>query len=370
MLGELPISRRELLRIGAAGTAWLVAGRLGLSALAASTTTTSPGPATSQASKEKKMAHIVHFPGPHADLPDGYAPSLGGVLESGHLMTRQTAYLARTILLDAKSSPQRRGEAFACLDTVIRSQITQAAPGALVDPRGCWMWSVDDTTKAGVSFNWEDFIGAALLEILYLDAVAGHADWPVGLQERLKTCVANAVHCSINRHVRISYTNPVAMSIECAGLAGQLLGVAEFTRHARSRLAEWRQFTEHAGTFEEYNSNTYGGVTLPHIANFVEHIRDEQLRQAGLYMERLYFDHVCDFFHRPTLEMSMPRSREYEDRFSSSLLNEYLCRILAQRRPGVLAWPERRRESDVFSVAYSTPATSRSTSCCGRLRPR
>lgn len=78
-LTELPISRRELLRIGAAGAAWMLAGRLGRSALAATRPSSSPAtsqassPATSQAAggKAKSIIQIWMWGGPsHLDTFD------------------------------------------------------------------------------------------------------------------------------------------------------------------------------------------------------------------------------------------------------------------------------------------------------------
>jgi hypothetical protein len=228
--------------------------------------------------------------------------------------------------------------------------IAQALNVAGLDGRGTWYLAVGNTTGSGPHFNLEEFIGSAIIQILHHDAAAGQADWPKGLRQRLEQCLIGAVECSLRRNVRLSYTNPVAMGIECSALTGEMLKVPRFCEYARRRLAEWRRFTERAGTFEEFNSSCYGGVTLPHIAYLAEWVRDRDIRAAALYMERLYFDHICDFFHAPTGELSPPQARAYSDRFAGTQLHDYLSHVLEDcglgeeaRLAGVGPPPARRR---------------------------
>ncbi len=286
------------------------------------------------------MARSARRPGPYAQYPDGYCAPAGGVIRSGHVMTLPTARFARDVLIDPGRGAGDRRKAFTCLETVISSQISEPEPGAIFDPRGTWPWSVGDTMGTGASFNYEDFIGTTLTDTFRHDTGAGHGDWPAGLADRLRQCLINAVRCSHNRRVRVSYTNPLAMSIECSALTGEMFEIPEFVEYARERLDEWIAFTDRAGTFEEFNSSCYGGITMPHTAVLAEHARDADVRGKALYMERKYFDHVCDFYHHPTGEASMPRSRAYRDRFAGSQLAEYLRVILLRRRPGAFPPPK------------------------------
>ncbi len=296
------------------------------------------------------MPQRTDKPGPFADLPDGYCEAAGGVLRSGHLMTMPTASYARDALIDPARSGEDRQRAFLCLETLLGAQIRTPPAVSARDRRGGWCWSVGDTLALGPSDNWEDFIGTTLMQIFHHDALPDHADWPTGMVERLRQCVIDAVNCSIRRRVRVSYTNPLAMSIECSALAGEIFGIEEFVGFARARLDEWIAFTERAGGFEEFNSCTYGGVTLPHTATLVELVRDADLRQKALHVERMYFDHVCDFYHHPTRELCMPRSRAYHDRCAGTHLHEYLCVILARRRPGT--FPKPRTPAALAAIQY------------------
>jgi hypothetical protein len=314
------------------------------------------------------VAYPINFPGPFAQLPDGYSEQVRGVLAGGHVMVIPTGYCARDRLIDLDAAVQERRNAFACLDTIISSQIGQPDPSSLLDPRGTWHWSVNDTTRTGHDFNFADFLGTAFLQVLHNDTVPEHSDWPAGLMERLKQCLVNCVECSRKRHVRISYTNPVAMSIECAALAGELLGIPEYVEYARTRLQEWIDFTEKAGTFEEFNSNTYGGVTLPHLATLVERVRNRDVRSKALHMERKYLDHICDFYHHPTRETCMPRSREYQDHFDRSLLHDYLYHVLQRKRPGELPWPADRSSPHGLGVVFSHAADRQLDKLLGLFR--
>lgn len=288
------------------------------------------------------MAATPEKPGPYAEFPDGYCQAAGGVIRSGHVHPTPTAHWARNVLIDPSRGREDREKAFAALETLIRGQITEVrpVPGIIEDPRGTWCWTVGDTAGTGAAPNMEDFLGTAFLQIFHHDAVSGHCDWPEGLFNRLRECLANAVKSSHRRRVRVSYTNPLAMSIQCSALTGEMFGRADFVEYARQRLDEWIAFTDRAGTFEEFNSSAYGGVTLPQTATLVEHVRDADIREKALYVERKYFDHVCDFYHHPTAEVCMPRSRAYRDRFAGTGLQAYLSVVLARRRGGVFPQPE------------------------------
>ena len=252
---------------------------------------------------------------------------------------RDTMRRALVLLTDPAAPGEGREEGFACVRAAIDAQILDDLPDDPRGKRGTWFWRGAGDTGHRPDLNFADFIGTDLLQLLRHDA-AGHADWPPGLHGDLTACLRRAVDCSIRRRVRVSYTNPLAMSIEMCALTGEMRGVPEYVEAARERLDEWIAFTDRAGGFEEFNSNTYGGVTLPHTATLVEHVQDGDVREKALYMERKYFDHVLDFYHAPTGETCMPRSRAYRERFAGTGLHEYLCRAVAMRRPGVMFDPE------------------------------
>lgn len=302
------------------------------------------------------MATRLERPGPYAEFPNGYCQAAGGVISSGHVRPTSTAYWARSMLIDPSRGAEDRGRAFAALVTLIDGQITERCPvpGLIDDARGTWDWSVGNTGGTGAAPNMEDFVGTAFMQIFRHDSVGDHSDWPAGLLERLRQCTVKAVQCSHKRRVRVSYTNPLAMSIECSALAGEAFGIPGFVEFARERLEEWIAFTERAGTFEEFNSSCYGGVTMPHVATLAEHVKDADIREKALYMERKYFDHVCDFYHHPTREVCMPRSRAYRDRFAGTQVLDYLSVILARRRPGVFPAPTMSPALQAIQYSHAT----------------
>ena len=278
-------------------------------------------------------------PAPFSGHSDGFCEAAHGVIAKGHLVARGTMAHALTLLSHPNTTGEMRRRAFACLRTVSDAQVLEDVPDDPRGRRGTWFWRGAGETGERPDLNFADFIGTDILRLLRHDAVPDHADWPDGLHEDLLACLRRAVECSIRRHVRVSYTNPTAMSIEMSALTGEMLGVPEYVEAARARLDEWIAFTDRAGTFEEFNSSTYGGVTLPHTATLVEYAKDGDIRQKALYMERKDVDHVCDFHHPPTREMCMPRSRTYHDRFAGTGLHGYLCRAVALRRPGAVFDP-------------------------------
>jgi len=293
-------------------------------------------------------------PGPFEGHPDGYCPAARGVVSGGHLTARGTTRRALALLTNPAATAEQRAEAFTCLDTVAAAQIETDRPGDRRGRRGTWFWLGAGATGFRPDLNFADFIGNDLLELLRNDTVPDHADWPAGLLDLVTEGLRRAVDCSMRRRVRVSYTNPMAMSVTMCARTGERLGVPEYVEFARERLDEWTAFTDRAGGFEEFNSNTYAGVTLLHTATLAELAKDDDIREKALYMERQYLDHVIEFYHRPTGETCMPRSRAYHDHFAGTLLHGYLCRAVARLRPAAVfdpAWEPKPSHLPVYCHA-------------------
>jgi hypothetical protein len=284
------------------------------------------------------MAIPIKEPGPFKQFPDGYCEEAGGVISTGHISAMSSCYHAFNILTGLKEG--NRSDAFRCLQTVIDTQVIDPIPDVLPDPRGTWHWYGGRETGIRTDPNFADFIGTNLLQVFRHDTVADYSDWPSGLYPDLIECLKRAVDCTIKRNLRLSYTNPTAMAIELMSLSGEMLDIPEYIEKARIRVTGWKEFTDRAEGFEEFNSNTYGGVTLPHIATCVEFVKDPDIKQKALYMERKYFDHICTFYHRPTSEVCMPRARAYHERLRGTLLHSYLCQIVKDRRVDQVFDPE------------------------------
>jgi hypothetical protein len=295
------------------------------------------------------MAYPFQFTGPWGAFEGCFCPEAQGLIWNGCIAPRETAYWARNVLQEPASTAASRGDACAGLATVCRLQVREGAHA------GIWPWLHNGRMGHGQDHNTADFIGAALVEILYTDVDPGHTDWPVGLRDRLAAALDAAITCTIRRRVRISYTNPVAMSVMMCGLAGEYLARPEWVAYAMDRLAEWRTFTEAAGTFEEFNSSTYGGVTLPHIAWLAEKAADPGLRAAALHMERLYWDHVADFLHLPSRSLALPQARCYQDHFRDTLLNDYLHRVFGADHPDWFEALVAARDPFSFGIVYAHP---------------
>jgi hypothetical protein len=284
------------------------------------------------------MPLLIKEPGPFKQFPDGYCDEAGGVIGNGYILGISSCYYAFHILTGLKEGA--RSKAFKCLRAVIDAQIVHPMPDVLPDPRGTWRQCGTPGSGGKIDPNYADFIGTNLLQIFRHDTVPDHTDWPDNLYRDLIECLKRAVDCTIRRDLRLSYTNPTAMAIELMSLTGEMLGIPEYIEQACIRVTGWKEFTDRAGGFEEFNSNTYGGVTLPHIATCVEFVKDPDIKEKALYMEQNYFDHICAFYHRPTNEVCMPRARAYHDRLRGTLLHSYLCQIVKERRPDQVFDPE------------------------------
>jgi hypothetical protein len=313
---------------------------------------------------------MVEHPEPRAGEADGYSEAAGGVILDGHLAPRRTMAHALDLLTNPGRPAGARQTGFRCLRTVIGAQIADDLPDEPRGRRGTWFQRGAGPSGQRPDLNWADFIGNDILALLRHDAVPEHGDWPPGLLDDLIACLRQAVRCSVRRRVRPGYTNPLAMSVEMCALAGEELGTPGYVAFAADRLDEWAEFTRSAGCFEEFNSNTYGGVTLPHLATLAEFVRDPEVRRKALTMERMYINHVIDFYHRPTGEMCMPRARAYRERFAGTLLHDFLCRALAARRPTAAFDPTCRPAPSNLPVCFHATEEQRDRFLAPLDRPR
>lgn len=210
-------------------------------------------------------------------------------------------------LLDS-GEPWRTDRAWQLLWRLVEEQDTDPAS----DTYGLWPWYYDEplAQMGAPDFNWADFIGARLVQVLLR-----HADTLDGHDPALGTAVRAALHHASRsirrRDVTLSYTNIAIMGCYVTIMAGELLADDELAAYGRDRLRRFAAFTEEFGGFAEYNSPTYVGVAITLLTQMLRDLRSEADREiTGRLLERAWSEAAVRW-HRPSGQWAGPHLRSY-----------------------------------------------------------
>jgi len=111
--------------------------------------------------------------------------------------------------------------------------------------------------------------------------------------------------------VTLAYTNMAIYDVRNSCLGGELLGDTALARRGYEKLRAWEAFTGANGTVGEYNSPTYGRVTMGALDALADDVRDEDTRiRARALAARLALS-VALRIHRGTGRWAGPHSRAY-----------------------------------------------------------
>lgn len=188
---------------------------------------------------------------------------------------------------------------------------------------GIWPWFCEEPLPqmAPPDWNWADFIGAQLAQIL-----RDHREQiPAELFGRLQEALRRAAWSIFRRNVQPGYTNIALMGAVVTAAAGELLGEPMLLDYARSRLTTFAEHTKHHGDFNEYNSPTYTIVAVEELDRMLYLVRDETLRRLAEELRHHAWSVVAEHFHAPTGSWAGPNSRTYGDH-----LNPVAKRFLAE----------------------------------------
>ena len=217
--------------------------------------------------------------------------------------TRQSLSYAIALLDTKVDSLQQR--AFRIMDKVIALQDQDPES----ETYGIWPWFLEEPLDqmSPPDWNWADFCGARLLEI-----VLTHNDiLPDSLRKEVKNSVICAVESIKERDVGPGYTNIAIMGTFVTYTASELYDLPEINKYARDRLERFYDFTLHHGGFTEYNSPTYTRVALDELYRMKKYITDPQLTPMIDSLYHIGWDVIARHFHSPTRQWSGPHSRCY-----------------------------------------------------------
>jgi hypothetical protein len=216
---------------------------------------------------------------------------------------------------------------------------------------GLWGWFYEEPPPEmnPADWNWADFIGAKLAEI-----IARHPDKiSPALLDGSRAALSRAAWCIFRRNVQIDYTNIGAMGAAVCLMAGEMLGQPLLFDYGLQRLRNLHNSVETHGGFWEYNSSTYTLVALVEFERILALVRNPDARCEAEALVHHAWRLIGGQFHPGTGQWAGPACRSYND-----WLDEPKIRFLEQR----LGFPLVRRPTpdigffgDAFAGGHPIP---------------
>ncbi|MBN2151743.1 MAG: hypothetical protein JW839_09875 [Candidatus Lokiarchaeota archaeon] len=212
--------------------------------------------------------------------------------------TRNAVRLASGLLF--RNGPGDAGNATDILEWLLPLQDTNPAS----DFYGVWKTAPNSVTHDS---NWREFIGCELILIIerHEDKIAP------GLVARIEAALVRAAEGAMSRNVNPTYTNIAVMSAFLMHYVGVVLGRPAL--EDSGLLKAWQIFLlyERGGTFSEFNSPTYDGVTMMGVAFWRALGQTQELRTMGASLERSFWEGLSWTYHAGLKNMVGPYYRSY-----------------------------------------------------------
>ncbi|HRW07879.1 MAG TPA: hypothetical protein P5121_22410 [Caldilineaceae bacterium] len=179
-----------------------------------------------------------------------------------------------------------------------------------VDPRdphcGNFYWMAEDhhvEDLNAVEFNLEALIP---MMIRYGDRLA------TSYQERVRAAIQLGLQEIARLDVLVAYTNITVLDILNSSLGGELLGDSALAQRGYNKLVAWMAYTQQNGHPLEYNSPTYGAVTIRALKRLIDLVRDEATRHRAEAMTARLALSIALHIHTPTGRWAGPHGRAYQ----------------------------------------------------------
>lgn len=238
---------------------------------------------------------------------NGASPGYHTRVREGQLVhsTLDSAQYAQLLLM--RGQPADVSRAALILDRLLALQVTE--PTSL--HYGLWGWFAEEPPEemAPADWNWADFIGARLAEILH----AHPASLAPDLVQRLQSALRHACNAIVKRNVGPGYTNICAMGAAVTLAAGELLPDPGFLDYGRRRLAAQREALAANGGVPEYNSPHYGTVFILELERVLRLVSDPAARADADWMRRRSWELTASQFHPGTGQWAGAQGRVYND---------------------------------------------------------
>jgi len=176
---------------------------------------------------------------------------------------------------------------------------------------GIWGWFAEEPPRemAPADWNWADFIGVRLLQILHDHA--GHL--PPDLAARTRAAAEHAAWSIFRRNVGPGYTNICAMGAVVCIVSGEMFSDPRLLEYGVRRLSNMRRELEFHGGFPEYNSPTYTLVVLEELERLLHLARHPRARADAEALLAFAWSLIAEQFHPGTGQWAGAQSRSYQD---------------------------------------------------------
>jgi len=225
--------------------------------------------------------------------------------ESGNFHEVRGSLLYAVGLLDI-GDPQYTQRAFDIIEKTISLQDTSFKSKSC----GVWPYYMEEplaTKKAPIDFNWADFNGVSLLDVLL-----GHeSEIPKTLKPKIEHSLLLAARSIQKRNMGPGYTNIALMGTYVTYMTAHLLDIPVMKEYATKRLQNFYNYTIEKGGFSEYNSPTYTIIALNELERMKRHIVNPEAVQI---INKMYYTGwltIARHYHQPSGQWAGPHSRSY-----------------------------------------------------------
>jgi hypothetical protein len=175
---------------------------------------------------------------------------------------------------------------------------------------GIWSWLYEESIEkmSPPDFNWADFIGASLCEII----IAFPDKLDDNLKTEIKASIKHASYSIFRRNVRSDYTNIALMGATVTAIAGELLEDDFLLEYAQQRI---KAFSEHLNIIglNEYNSPTYTTVAIREMDRIINLCNDKEIKEHAEKIRFELWKMIASHYHPGTAQLVGPYSRAYSD---------------------------------------------------------
>ncbi|MDP4289657.1 MAG: hypothetical protein Q8908_01095 [Bacteroidota bacterium] len=238
-----------------------------------------------------------------------------------HEVRASLAYAVALLDLDDEKYTQRAFE-------IIEKTITLQDTNKFSPTCGIWPYYLEEplaTKKSPPDFNWADFNGVSLLDIL-LDH---EAVIPKSLKPKIEQSLICAARSIQKRNIGPGYTNIAIMGTYVTYVTAHLLDIPDLKTYAQQRLKTFYNYTLEKGGFSEYNSPNYTPLALDELARMKRHITNSEAKPMIDSLYAIGWNIIAHHFHQPTGQWAGPHSRSY-----SSLIKSNFYGLLKQASNG------------------------------------
>lgn len=218
------------------------------------------------------------------------------------LLTEKASLRTFTRLAEAllfRNKPGDRENAIIILQWVLQNQDRNEAG------RNFGMWKTN-TGKDRQDQNWREFIGCDLI-LIYQNY---KNNLPESITGEIRKGLICAARGAMKRNVDAGYTNISVMSAFLMNWTGTTFGIEELGQAGAAKAREIYNLYNRHGTFSEYNSPTYYGVTLIGLALWRE-LGSGDLKPLGTRLESSLWMEIAGNYHPGMKNLTGPYFRAY-----------------------------------------------------------